>query len=332
MIGKLVTIFAGTQIFPSAENLLRFAARSRRQNNYGEPCPLASKRSCSNRYKLFSLSVSLLFVLVATFTTYCQAQEAKERIVSLTPATTEILYALDLEDQIVGVSTFCNYPEQARQKEKVGSFSNPNIEKIILLDPDLVFVTGLEQEHFKGVLSRFGIDFLTVDPKNIDELLISIKEIGEVTKKQKKAAALARDTRAIIDNISKRLDDLPAKERPRVYMEIWHDPIMSPGGDSFVNDMIEKAGGISVTSSLRRGYSKVVPEKILYSNPNIIVLVYMKTREWIKKNFSRRIGWAGIDAVRNDRIYSDINADLILRPGPRVKEGLMELYNRFYEN
>jgi len=287
-------------------------------------------RSCGNYHKLFllpAIQVIMMLIMVSS----CSAQGAKERIVSLAPGTTEILFALDLEEQIVGVSTFCNYPQKAKTKEKVGSFSSPNIEKIIMLEPDLIVLTGIEQRYFKSILDSLKIDYIIINPSNIDALLSSIEEIGEATNREQRAGIIRSEIESTIASIGKKISDISTDKRPKVYMEIWHDPIMSPGADSFVNDMIKKAGGINITQDLKRSYSKVTPEKIIFSDPNIIILAYMKTKDWVRENFIKRIGWSRIDAVKNNRIYAEINTDIILRPSPRVKEGLVELYNKFYE-
>ncbi|NQT95711.1 MAG: cobalamin-binding protein [Candidatus Omnitrophica bacterium] len=256
--------------------------------------------------------------------------EAK-RIVSLTPASTEMLFALGLDDEIVGVSSYCNWPIAAKSKEKVGSFSNPNIEKIIMLEPDLVILTGMEQAHFKGILSKLKIDYLIVDPKNIEELLTSIDEIAAITDRKREARDIRKGIEETLKRIGRKVAHSSRKKRPKVYLEIWHDPIMSPGGNSFVSDMIEKAGGANITADLRRAFSKIDPERIIYRNPDIIILTYMKSQKWIRENLAKRVGWSSIGAVKNNKVFTDINPDIMLRPSPRVKEGLIELYERFYE-
>jgi iron complex transport system substrate-binding protein len=181
-------------------------------------------------------------------------------------------------------------------------------------------------------LHSLRIDYIIVDPPDLEELFVSIAKIADATGKNKEADILIKGIKEQIYKIKKRLSNISDQDRPKVYLEIWHDPIMSAGRDSFVNDMIEKAGGVNITSGLGRSFSRVDPEWIIFSNPNVIILSYMKAGGWIKENFVKRIGWGRIDAVKNSRIYADINPDIILRPGPRVKEGLLELHKRFYEN
>jgi iron complex transport system substrate-binding protein len=255
----------------------------------------------------------------------------KHRIISLTPATTEILFALGLDKEIIAVSSFCAYPEKAKEKEKAGSFSSPNIEKIIALNPDLVLVTGMEQENLKIILSSLNIEYICIDPKNIEELMDAIYEIGSLTGALSQADTVNSRIKETLKYIQADLSANRQDAKPRVYMEIWYDPVMSPGRGSFVHDMIEKAGGINITSTLKRSYSRIDPERIIYENPDKIVLAYMKPDSWVKENFANRLGWQDIKAVRSKSIYSGIDPDILLRPGPRVAEGLIALYEIFYE-
>ncbi len=254
-----------------------------------------------------------------------------ERIISLTPATTEILFALGLDDKIIAVSSYCTWPARAMKKEKIGSFSNPNIEKIITLKPDLVMVTGMEQENMRSLLASLGIKYISVDPKDIDELMSSIEQIGIVTGSLPKAQAINKEISMVLEKIEIAVSETGVYRKPRIYMEIWHDPIMSPGRGSFVDDMIRRAGGINITSDIRRSYSRIDPEQIIFRNPEKIILAYMKPDIWVMENFSNRPGWRGIQAVKEKKIYTGIDPDTILRPGPRISQGLIELHRVFYE-
>lgn len=257
----------------------------------------------------------------------------QSRIISLTPASTEILFALGLEDEIVGVSSYCDWPAEAREKESVGSFSNPNIEKIVSLRPELVILTGMEQGYLKAILSNLSIDYVVIHPSNLKGLILSIEEIANLTNRKKQAEVLIRNIKKVMRRIGRAVSKVPEGDRPLVYVEFWHDPIMTIGGDSFINDMIETCGGINITKDLKRSYSKIDPEVVIFRNPEVIILTYhMKDKGWIKERFASRIGWQNIDAVKNKRIYQDIDPDIILRPGPRVIEGLIELHRRFYED
>jgi iron complex transport system substrate-binding protein len=281
----------------------------------------------------FINSAILLIVTLISLPGVCSAESVRayKRIISITPATTEILFELGLDDSVIAVSSYCAWPVQAKHKEKIGSFSNPNIEKIIMLKPDLVLLTGMEQENFQAILSSIGIEYISVDPKDIDDLMYSIEKIGFITGTEKKAKAINENIRNALKEIQVSVSGRPASEMPRVYMEIWHDPVMSPGSESFVDDMIQSAGGINITADLKRAYSRVDPEQIISRNPDKIILAYMKPDIWVKENFRNRPGWSGMKAVKAGNIYAAMDPDIILRPGPRVAQGLIELHKIFYE-
>ena len=201
-----------------------------------------------------------------------------------------------------------------------------------MLKPDLVILTGMEQEYIKSILSRLNIKYINVDPANLDELISSIEELGSVTGANAKAKILADNIRSVISRLKRFNFNIPKLEKPKVYMEIWHDPIMCPGKNSFVDDMIEIAGGINITNDLNRSYSRIDPEQVILRDPDMIILTYMKPGAWIEKTFAKRLGWEDVSAIKKKRVYADINPDIILRPGPRVTKGLIELHERFYED
>ncbi|MFA5069554.1 MAG: helical backbone metal receptor, partial [Candidatus Omnitrophota bacterium] len=200
--------------------------------------------------KRAAFSCFLIAALIVPPFVHCLAFEgpSRQRIISLTPATTEILFALGLNDEVIAVSSFCTWPPEAAKKEKAGSFSNPNIERIISLKPDLVLITGMEQGHLASMLRRLGIDYVTVDPKSINELMDDIILIGSLTGRVSEATVLNDGIIRAIDQIQVSIKGRGPDARPRIYMEIWHDPVMSPGSGSFVDDMIKYAGGISITT------------------------------------------------------------------------------------
>ncbi|MBU1125045.1 MAG: cobalamin-binding protein [Candidatus Omnitrophica bacterium] len=274
----------------------------------------------------------IIFCCIAGISFLAQTSHAQEqnlRIISLAPATTEILYSLGLEAQIVGVSTFCNYPPQVKEKAKVGSFSQPNIEMILYLQPDIIFCTGLEQARAVVQLRHLGLRVHVSDPKNLQELLESVIKIGDITGKKPQASELVQHMRENIEQLNILTKDIPVEKRPRVFLEIWHDPLMTAGKGSFVDVMITAAGGVNIAHETPRPYSYFNAEEVLYRNPQCLILTYMSRQKPLER-MRKRLGWNAVDAVRDGRIYNDIDPNLILRAGPRIVEGLQELYKRFY--
>ncbi|MCM8798366.1 MAG: cobalamin-binding protein [Candidatus Omnitrophica bacterium] len=250
------------------------------------------------------------------------------RIVSLAPNATEILFSLGLGKNIVGVDSFSDYPEEAKKIEKVGSFSQPNIEKIVFLKPDIVFTTGIEQNPAILKLRRLRLKVFTVDPENIKELFQNILEIGEITRREEEAKLLVKKMEKELIGIEEKVKNI--KNRPKVFLEIWYPPLITCGGNSYLNEMITLAGGINIAQEITRKFSHISQELVIKHSPDVIILTHMNGQGKAKELLLKREGWKVIEAVKRERIYADIDPDIILRPGPRIIEGIRELYKRFY--
>jgi iron complex transport system substrate-binding protein len=259
----------------------------------------------------------------------CQAESRKPRYISLAPSTTEILFALGLGDDIVGVSSYCDYPPEAKEKEKVGTFIQPNIEKIVFLKPDYIFCTGLKQAPAVSALKRLGLKVYVSDPSSISELLSSINDIGDITGKTKEAESLTSNMQRQIEEISSKVSLVPTAKRTKVFIEIWHDPLTTAGIGSFVDGLLTLAGGVNIANDTKSAYSIFSPEEVIKRDPDCIIITYMDKRNALA-SMKKRFGWSGIAAVKNNRVYDDIDSNLLLRPGPRIVEGLKEIQKRLY--
>ena len=271
--------------------------------------------------------MTILLLCVAWHKAYA-AESRSLRIISLAPATTEILFALGLNEEIVGVSSFCDYPPAVREKERVGTFSHPNVEKILSLKPDIIFSTGLEQASAVTMLRGLGLKVYVSDPAGIGELFYSIKEIGRLTGKDKEANNLIVEMKKEINALTTRRKANHAKTKPKVFIEIWNDPLLTVGKESFINELILMAGGRNIAGDIRRAYVHFSAEEVIYQNPDCIILTYM-SKMMPLGILKSRPGWQGLNAVRENRVYNDINPDILLRPAPRIIEGLMKLEQKF---
>lgn len=273
--------------------------------------------------------ITFLFVFCSIQINICFAQNKCLRIISLAPATTEILFALGLDKEIVGVSEFCNYPKEAGAKERIGTFSQPNIEKILSIKPDLIFCTGLEQSPAIAKLRQLNLNIFVSDPKNINELFQSIREIGKLTNKEKESTALIDKMKSRIGKINSKVSRISKEKKQKVFIEIWHSPLTTVGRGSFINELIELSGGINITSDIKSAYSSVASEVVLKRNPDCIIFAYMGNLSPLEQ-ITARPGWSNVNAVKNDRVYNDINPDILLRPGPRVVEAIEALFKKLY--
>ncbi len=276
--------------------------------------------------KIFNLIfLSLLGCLLCGLPS--EAQNRTLKIISLAPSTTEILFALGLGGQIIAVSQFCNYPPEALTKKKTGTFSDPNIEIILSLKPDIIFCTGLEQAPVIEKLKKLNLNIYVSDPKDIEGLLKSIEEIGLLTGRQKEAASLIENMRKELEIIRKKTDSIAKDKRRKVFIEIWHDPLLTAGQGSFIDEMIAYAGGINIAHDTIRPFSCFSPEQVIKRNPDCIIIGYMNEKKSIEL-IKNRPGWQQISAIIHNRIYDDIDPNLFLRPGPRVILGIKKLYER----
>lgn len=269
-------------------------------------------------------------ILIGIFiSSFISSVQAAPRYISLAPSTTEILFALGLDKEIAGVSAYCNYPAQAKNKTKIGDFSSPNIEKIISLKPDHIFCTGLEQAPVIARLRQLDLNVYVADPASIEELFKTIKEIGEITHKTREALVLIEKMKGEIEAVVSKVKLIPQDDRIKVFVEIWHEPLMTAAKGSFVDELITLAGGINIAHELIRPYCNFSAEKVISLNPQCIIMAYMD-KEPPLKLIKQRFGWDKIDAVKNERVFNDINPDILFRPGPRITKGLAEIYKRLY--
>ncbi len=255
------------------------------------------------------IRICIIFFAGAIF---CAQPPAKTefRIVSLSPAATEIIFALGAGKNLVGVTTYCDYPESAQKIYKVGDFSNPSLERILNLKPDLVIINLPEQNRIKKELEKFKINLFISSPKSLDDIYGEILSLGRIISREKEAESLCNYLRK---NIKPSM-----KEKKRVYLELSPRPLITIGATTFLNELLSMAGGENIFSDLNKDYPVVAQEEVIKRNPEIIIVLH-------PEEITNRLGWEGVTAFRQRRIYKGINQDWLLRPGPRLVLGFKEL-------
>lgn len=243
------------------------------------------------------------------------------RVVSLAPSNTEILFALGLGDNLVGVTEYCDYPPEAQEITFIGGFNTVDMEKIIELHPDLILAANIHKDTDAAELERRGFSVITLAPETLDDIIDGVSQIGEVTGTEEKALALTEELRDRVKAITDKTADL-AEEKPRVLYITWHDPIWTLGQGTITHELIELAGGINVVADID-GHGKTDLETIIAKNPQIILastghgsaedspVTWAQTEDRLEH----------VDARLNDRIYQ-VDSDLVTRPGPRIVDGL----------
>ena len=263
-----------------------------------------------------------------------RAAPGKLRIVSLAPSVTEILFALDLGDHIVGVTDQCNYPPAAKEIERVSGFGTPNLERLLGLGPDMVIACGLEKPEFTEVLRQAGIQVMNVQKTgfiaSFPELFDAVGQIGEATGRRAEARKLVAGMQAELDAVAARIGRIDDARRPRVFVEIEESPLMTAGAGSFIDDLISRAGGRNVAHEITSAYPRIDPEKVIAWNPEVILVAHSARPGEAAERLTRHIGWSNVAAVRDRRVIDDIDADLLFRPGPRLVEGVKALAERLH--
>ena len=255
------------------------------------------------------------------------------RYIITSPEVAEIIVLIEGTQNIVGVTTECDFPSELKKIPKVGTFGKVDFEKIIELEPTIVFISGLEQKHLAAELNKLNIKIELIYPKSIAEMISSIRKIGTLLDKEKRANFIADSLQTQINQFTSSTNSTNSTNLtnlPKVYIEIYGNPIMSVSDNSFIGEVIQLAGGNNIFAHLPRDYSRIKPEDVILADPEIILLTYPGiSAEQIKE----RKGWYIISACKNNRIYTveDINPDLILRASPRIIEGMKLLQKAFYE-
>ncbi len=268
----------------------------------------------------------VLLVVIFTLLGSCQSGNGKPRgYVVLSPELAEILCAIGAEDNILAVTNECDYPHSLASKAKVGSFSAIDVEAIIALNPEMVFVSALEQEGSAAQLKKLGIRVEVIYPKSLSELSQEILRLGKISGNSKQAANLVADMKQSLAQVKAETD---GKAKPKVYLEIYRDPLMSVSDASFVGELIETAGGDNIFPTLERDYARVNPEAVIKAKPDIMICYSQDSLQ----NIMARKGWQDIPAIRNGNIYfeKDISPDIIQRATPRSIDGIWAMYKLFH--
>lgn len=244
-----------------------------------------------------------------------------QRIISLAPSITEILYALQLGDRVVGVTSYCDFPAEAKSKEKVGDTLKPNLERLIALKPDLVLISTASQlEKITQQLDQLGIPVFVTNPKSVAGVLTSIRKLGELTGAEQRAEELTAEMQTRIAAVQRQTTN---QSVPRVLYILQLSPLITAGKNTFINDLITQAGGRSISGEEVADYPQFSRETALARAPEVIIVPESHGTELVNVEAVKQ-AFATTPAVKNNRIVR-INPDVIDRPGPRIVEGLEAL-------
>ena len=242
------------------------------------------------------------------------------RVISLAPNLTEIVYAVGAGDRLVGNTTFCNYPAEAKSVAKVGDTLQPSIERILALRPQLVLVSTASQlEAFTTQLNEQHIAVYITDPRDLEGVFHSISNVGDLLNQSVGAAELVKQLRARTEAVERAVAGRPPAS---VFFQLSGQPLYTAGKTSFVTNLIERAGGHSVTADVNEAWPRLSDEAALASRPEAIIMLSGAMGATASTEVASAL--RNSPAVKNGRVYV-IDGDLLTRPGPRLVDGLEQI-------
>ncbi|MFW6333797.1 MAG: ABC transporter substrate-binding protein [Desulfosalsimonas sp.] len=245
-----------------------------------------------------------------------------ERVVSLAPSITEMVFAVKRGHRLAGVTMYSNYPPEAKDIASVGSYVSLDLEKIVSLDPDLCIAIkdGNPIEVIRR-LENFGIPVYAVDPMDLDSVMETISDIGKLLGGKQEAHKVISEMKERISEVEKAISG--TSQRPGVFFQIGVDPIVSAGADTFIHELITRAGGRNLAGE-NRGYPRFSTEEVLALAPDIIIVTSMERQSSFERVVRKWKNWESLPAAADDRIYL-VDSDLVDRPSPRLVKGLEKL-------
>ena len=249
----------------------------------------------------------------------------KPRIVSLAPSNTELLCSVGAKDQIIGVSSFCDYPKEVIGITKVGTFISANLERLARLKPDLVMLVS-GQEELAGKIKNHHLNAVVVDNSTLTDIGKNLKRVGELS-------GHCQEGEEASEKFATKLQDLAiiikkANKSPKVFYCVWPQPLMTAGKSSFIHGIITSCGGTNVAGDINVSYPRFSLERLVLSNPDLIIMPC----EAHNQAFMRQSPWNKLQAVRQNRVYylPDQKNDMLSRPTLRVIKGMAWLGGIFH--
>lgn len=239
-----------------------------------------------------------------------------KRIISVAPSNTELVFALGKGGSLVGRSDFDDYPAEVTSIESIGGFMPPNYEKILSLKPDLILLIGGSVEARDKLTNEYKLTTFVVEPQNFTQLYEGIQQLGTILNAQEQAAKLVADMQRAVKEVEEKA--AKATTKPVVFYEVWHDPLMTVGPDTFFDDMIRIAGGVNAAASAQDRWPQFSLEQLAAANPDII----LAGSEDAAKAAKERKGWESLKAVKEGKVLGLPDQNLFVRPGPRLTQGL----------
>ncbi len=255
------------------------------------------------------------------------AEPPAERVVSLAPSLTEIVCALGAADRLVGRTSACDYPPAPlKQVPIIGGFGAPSLELLLRQRPTLIVDVALEDEALGRRMESLGLRRQRIPCRTLGDIPVAIRALGRLLQREPVAETLAaRFAAGVAQYRQAAATRDPRRGTPKVYAEIWSDPLMTCGRRTFIAELIALAGGHNIGDELDRDYISVSAEWILAHQPDQILCLYETNVRTLLGQFRGRSGWALVPAVQQGRVHGGLDNAILLRPGPRALDGVAVL-------
>jgi len=251
------------------------------------------------------------------------------RVVSMAPGITEMLFALGAGDKLVGVDVFSDYPEAALDVPRIGDYHAISVEAVVAAKPDVVLASTIHKTPVEQ-LEQLGIKCLVIEPRSIDDVCRDLELLAGLLGREDAAKGVVSDIRAKLAGVAAKLAGVPEEQRPLVFYEVWDDPLMTAGANTYTNEVIVLAGGRNLGADLTGDYPMIGFEVVVARNPEAIVFpTFHGGVPLTPERLAQRPGWAAVSAVRDGRIHG-IDADIMARGGPRLADAVVEMARLLY--
>lgn len=251
-------------------------------------------------------------------------EQPPQRIVALSPSITENLFAVGAGEQVVGVSAYSTYPREAARLPVVSDAVQVNLERLLSLEPDLVVGDVQVVRAHVERLQALGVPVFAVDVPDLESLFETLLLLGRMTGHQETAQALVEGLRARVAAVEARTGHLPADQRPLVFVEVWHEPLMTAGPGSFIDELVTRAGGRNLAFDAPTPWPTYSVETVLARDPEVILLTNRYREEVLA-----RPAWQEVRAIQTGRVY-EVEPDWLTITGPRLVDGLEALAQLFH--
>ena len=265
------------------------------------------------RYNFFTIIIILTFVLLCSNVTF-----ATNRIISLIPSSTELIFAIGCGADVVAVSNYCNFPEEEiKNLPRIGD-QNLNVEKILSLKPTILVDMNSIHKRYEEIFKKLKLNYVNINVKSQEDIPLAALELADLLGEKEKAKTFIESWKKELLELTK----IDETNKPKIYMEIWNNPIQAAGSGNNIDSIVKTAGGLNALAN-KNDYPIVNSEMILLANPDIIILMYPEADI---ESVINRPGWKSIKAVKKGNIFTT-NQDLFVRPGPRNLDAIRIVNN-----